>query len=420
MSKRSIGVLLLLAVVAFYTFGTGFTFFYRFLYVLLLLLAMGLFWAWFSLRGINVQLNRSTSRGQVGGTLEGRITLTNRTRWPKSWLEVVEVTDLPDPSQGRGVALAGRQGRDWKTEVYLSRRGIYHTGEIEITSQDPFGLFRMRRRFFQTQDYTVLPATEPVPDLDPAFANLPNDGRAMRHWDNITTDVASVRQYNPGDSFRRIHWPYTARMNSLMVKEFDMGLTAETWVVLDLDSGVHVGIDVDRVNNTEELAVTVAASLITRLDQLSVPVGLAASGYSGLFLRPESSPEHHGRLMERLAVVGASETTTLERFIYDLRPYLNRFNTLTVITPSPQTEWVTALDSLRRSGVNISVILIDPQGFGNASGMESVLDSLFRYEVPSYLVKRGQPLNQALHSPLTRNAPFGVSATTTLDGKAAG
>ena len=420
MSKRSIGVLLLLAVVAFYTFGTGFTFFYRFLYVLLLLLALGLFWAWLNLRGMNVQLSRSTSRGQVGGFLEGRITLTNSSRWPKSWLEVLEVTDLPDLSQGRGVALGPRERRAWKTETYLSRRGLYQTGQIEITSQDPFGLFRLRRRFLQPQNYTVLPATEPLPDLDPAFASLPNDGRAMRHWDNITTDVASVRQYHPGDSFRRIHWPYTARMNSLMVKEFDMGLTAETWIVLDLESGVHVGGDSDTVNNSEEMAVTIAASLITRLDELSVPVGLAASGYSGFISRPNSSPEHHGRLMETLAVVNASGTTSLERFIYDLRPSLNRFSTLTVITPSPHAEWVTALGSLRRSGVKTRVILIDPRGFGDAPSLDPVVNSLFWHEVPSYLVIRGQPLNQALRASVARSAPIDVPTGTVLGGAAAG
>ena len=420
MSKRSVGALLLLAVVAFYAFGTGFTFFYRFFYVLVLLLALGLFWAWISLKGLEVRLSRSTSRGQVGGFLDGRITLTNRSRWPKSWLEVVEVTDLPDLSQGRGVALGPRERRAWRTETYLSRRGLYQTGQVEITSQDPFGLFRLRRRFLQPQNYTVLPATEPLFDMDPAFTNLPNDGRAMRHWDNITTDVASVRQYNPGDSFRRIHWPYTARMNSLMAKEFDMGLTAETWVVLDLESAVYTGSDLDSVNNTEELAVTIAASLITRLDELSVPVGLAASGHTGFISRPNSSPEHYGRLMEMLAVVSASGTTSLERFIYDLRPSLNRFNTLTVITPSPYAEWVNALGSLRRSGVKASVILIDPQGFGDAVSIEPVMNSVFWHNVPSYVVKRGQLLNQALRAPASRYPTMETAATTISRGAAAG
>ena len=420
MTKRSVGILVLLAVVAFYSFGAGFDFFYRFLYLLLLILPLGLFWAWFNLRGINVQLSRSASRGQVGGFLQGRITVANRTPLPKSWLEVVEVTDLPDSSQGRGLELGGRERRGWNSETYLSRRGRYQTGQIEVTSQDPFGLFRLRRRFFQTQDYTVLPATEPLPDLDFSFANMPNDGRAMRHWDNVTTDAASVRHYNHGDSFRRIHWPYTARMNSLMVKEFDTGLAAETCVLLDLEAGVHVGAGLDAVNNTEEMAVTVAASLIARLEDLSVPVGLAASGYSGFNLRPNSSPEHYGRLLETLALVTSSGATSLESFIYALRPSLNRYNTLTVITPSPRTGWVTALGGLRRSGVKVSVILIDPQGFGEAPSIDPVMNALISYDVPRYVVKRGQPLNQALRAPSGRQAHIDVAAGAMPGGAAAG
>ena len=104
MNRRTFGILILLAVVAFYTFGTGFTFFFRFFYALLLLLGVGLLWAWLNLQGLDVTLRRTATRGQVGGYLEGWVQVVNRTRLPKSWLEVVEVTDLPVESAGRGVA----------------------------------------------------------------------------------------------------------------------------------------------------------------------------------------------------------------------------------------------------------------------------------------------------------------------------
>lgn len=419
MSKRFVGILLLLAVFAFYSLGTGFDFFYRLFYVLLLLAPLGLFWAWISLRGISVELRRFTTRGQVGGFLQGQVTVYNRTPLPRSWLEVVEVTDLPDSSQGKGLELGARGKRGWKIETYLSRRGKYQTGLIEVTSQDPFGLFRFRRQFLQAQDFTVLPATQPLPDLDPAFANMPSDGRAMRHWDNVTTDAATVRPYNHGDSFRRIHWPYTARMNSLMVKEFEVGLAAETWIVLDLEEGVHVGADLDRVNNTEETTVTVAASLTARLQEMSVPVGLAATGYAGLNLRPNNSPEHYARLLETLAVVAASGTTSLESFIYGLRPSLNRFNTLTVITPSTRAGWATELGNLRRSGVKTRVILIDPRDYGGAPSIDSVVRALVSYDVPRYVVRRGQPLNQALRGPLAWGAALQPAAEGLEDAPAA-
>ncbi len=412
MTRRTIGILILLAVVAFYAFGTGFPFFYRLLYAILLVLLIGLVWAWLNLRKLEVQLTRSEHRGQVGGYLEGRIRVISHTRLPKSWLEVTEVTDLPDYSTGRGLALVREQSRTWRIQTYLARRGVYRTGQVEVISRDPFGLFELRRRFLQPQAYLVLPATQPLPDLDSRFANLPSDSRVTRRSDHITTDAASVREYASGDSLARIHWPSTARMNTFMVKEFDMGISAEAWVLLDLQRGVHLGSPPD---NTEELAVTVAASLITRLLELSLPVGLAADGDQTYLLRPDSSPEQQGRLMEALAAVRAQGQTTLERFIYDLQPHLNRFNTLTVVTPSAHSEWISAVDSLRHVGIHVAVVLIDPQSFGGSMDLQFSLNSLFVNDIPTYLVKRGQPLNEALRFPVGR----GSDLTATMVAPAA-
>ena len=398
MNGRTLGVGILLAVVGFYTFGTGFTFFFNFFYALLLLLGLGWFWAWINLQGLDVKLRRTGTRGQVGGYLEAWIDILNRSRLPKSWLEVAEVTDLPVESAGRGVALVRAQSRHWKIETYLTRRGVFHTGQVKVISQDPFGLFTLSRSFLQAQDYLVVPATEPLPDLHPKLAGLPADSRSTRHWDQVTTDVSSVREYSYGDSYRRIHWPYTARMNSLMVKEFDMGISAENWVVLDMQGGIHYGEPPD---NTEELAVTVAASLISRMFELSMPVGLAANGDLEYLFRPDSSPESLGRLMEALAAVKAEGRTSIERFLYELRPNLSKYNTLTLVTSSCDTAWVPALSALRRQGVNVAAVLIDAGSFGNTlANQEMPLTALFRNEITCFSVARGQGLNQALSIPM--------------------
>ncbi len=224
MNRRTIGILVLLAVVAFYALGTGFDFFFRFLYVLLLLFGIGLSWAWLNLRGIDLTVTREANRGRVGGYLVGKVSITNRTMLPKSWLEVVEATGPSAKTSGRGLALVREQERIWRVETYLAKRGVYRSGQVKVVSQDPFGLFRLGREFLDPNPYIVLPAVEPLPNLDARFAGLPSDSRTTRHWEQITTDVASVRTYVEGDSMRRIHWPYTARMNALMVKEFDLGL----------------------------------------------------------------------------------------------------------------------------------------------------------------------------------------------------
>ena len=382
----------------FYTFATGFAFFYRFLYVLLLVLAVGFGWAWLNLRGLEVRLTRLSTRGQVGGFLDGQMQIINRNRLPKSWLEVTEVSDLPGYSGGRGVGLVRDQSRAWRIATYLSRRGIYQTGQVEVTSQDPFGLFRLSRRFLEPQNYVVFPAALPLPDLDPGMANLPSDSRITRRSDHITPDSSAVREYAHGDSFRSIHWPYTARMNTLMVKEFDTGMSAEAWVLLDMFRLSHVGGD--DVDNTEELGVTIAASLINRFLELSMPAGLAANAEQTYVFRPDSSPSQLGRLMEPLASMRAMGNIPLERFIYDLRSHLTRFNSLTVITPSRHTEWIPPLQRLRRQGVNVRLVYIDPISFGGSADVQSPLELLHINVIPTYLVRKGESVNEALRTPL--------------------
>ncbi len=400
MNRRFIGMVVLLLVVGFYALGTGFDFFFRFLYVLLLVTGIGFLWAWLNLRGIDLKVTRDANRGQVGGYLAGQVSIVNHTRMPKSWLEVAEATGPSADASGRGLALVREQVRSWRIRTYLAKRGVYRSGIVKLVSQDPFGLFRLRRDFVDPNPYIVFPAVEALPDLDARFAGLPSDSRATKHWEQITTDVSSIRPYVEGDSMRRIHWPYTARMNELMVKEFDMGLSAEAWVLLDMHHLSHYGIELDDVNNTEELAVTVAASIVNRLMDQSMPVGLAANGDQEHIFRPDSSPEQRGRLMETLSGVRALGQVTLQEFIYGVRSHLNQFNALTVVTASVETQWVASLTHLRRQGIEVSVVLVDRSSFGSPTNMSVPIEALSANLIPVYIVRRGDNLNDALLAPV--------------------
>ncbi|MCH7841225.1 MAG: DUF58 domain-containing protein [Chloroflexi bacterium] len=400
MNRRFIGMVVLLLVVAFYALGTGFDFFFRFLYVLLLVTGIGFVWAWLNLRGIDLRVTRDANRGQVGGYLVGQVSIVNRTRMPKSWLEVAEATGPSADTSGRGLALVREQVRSWRIRTYLAKRGVYPSGVVKLVSQDPFGLFRLHRDFLDPNPYIVFPAVEALPDLNPRFAGLPSDSRATRRWEQITTDVSSIRAYVEGDSMRRIHWPYTARMNELMVKEFDMGLSAEAWVLLDMNQYSHYGVDLDDVNNTEELSVMVAASIIGRLMDQSMPVGFAANGDKEHIFRPDSSPEQRGRLMETLSAVRAQGRVPLQEFIYAVRSHLNQFNALTLVTSSVETQWVASLNDLRRQGVEVSVVLVDRSSFGSPTNMNAPLEALSANLIPVYMVRRDDKLNDALQAPV--------------------
>ena len=101
-----------------------------------------------------------------------------------------------------------------------------------------------------------------------------------RRTHQITPNAAGVREYAPGDSFNRIHWNSTARYDRLIVKEFELDPTADVWILLDLERGIHAGAwweqawyerelddlwmqerETQLAPNTEEYAVTCAATI---------------------------------------------------------------------------------------------------------------------------------------------------------------
>src|SRR5438552_3227765 len=70
-------------------------------------------------------------------------------------------------------------------------------------------------------------------------AELPGGQDVKSRAFHVTPNVSTIRDYQPGDSFNRIHWRSTARTGQLMVKEFELDPTAEVYLVLDMQERVQ-------------------------------------------------------------------------------------------------------------------------------------------------------------------------------------
>lgn len=402
MTRPMPGILAIIGLVVaiFLGWGSGFAIYWRLAYVLVLAVVVGMAWSWLNLWRLEVVLERRATRGQVGVPLEGRMRIRNPTRLPRPWLEVEELTDLPDPHSGRVVNLSSDDTRSWRHIVQCNRRGVFTLGPVRVTSGDPFGLFRAKRDFLGQQQLVVYPRAEPLPNLNLPYAGLPGDGRRSERSQHTTTQAASIRPYVQGDSVNRVHWPSTARMGNLMVKEFDQGISASVWLLLDMQQRVQVGEGFD---NTEELTVSIAASLATQLLRTGIPVGMAAYADHPYLLRPDHSVGQGERLLELLALVRAQGSLPVGQALLSLEASLTRLDTLVIITPNGSTNWLPSVSAVSERGVRMVSILVDPSDFGGSTGTVDIapaIEQLFAHDIPTYMVKRGQSLSQTLTSPL--------------------
>jgi len=224
---------------------------------------------------------------------------------------------------------------------------------------------------------------------------MPGRGRGSQRSLQTTTNVVTVRNYVPGDTLARIHWPSTARLGQIMVKEFDLDPTIDVVILLDLDQDIQAG---EGDSSTEEYGVTIAATLASYLlRQQELAVGLAVNGATEVALPLDRGERQLDRVLEMLAVAHPQQGVPLSQGLAQEEARLARNTVLLIITPSSDLDWPQTLHHLRRRGVRPVVVLLDPSTFDDElEGNARVQDALVAEGVPTIPVRRGDPLVHVL------------------------
>ena len=211
--------------------------------------------------------------------------------------------------------------------------------------------------------------------------------------------ASMVRQYVPGDSLTRIHWPTTARLDQIMTKEFEGAGIGEIWLFLDLQEAGHVGRGSD---STEEYCVTIAASLAKSLIAVGHAVGLATQGDQFHHLAPDKDPNHLWALLRALALVRAKGHTPLATVIAQEGENLGAGNVAIVVTPSVDGDTGSLLRFLGRHGMLVIPIYVDAASFDRPADRRWISSTREDKREQAFVVRRGDELSTLLASVLDR------------------
>jgi uncharacterized protein (DUF58 family) len=360
-------------------------FFYVF-YVCLILVVASYLWVRVLAGQLTLAREMRSDWVQVGDQLRERFTLTNESRVGVLWVEIQDHSNVPDYEAGRVEAVGGRQYRKWGAQAVCTRRGLYTLGPVTIGLGDPFGLFQAHWDQTATRSFLVYPPLFDLPGLDLPRGAVEGASRTSLRSQQPTTNVATVRGYQPGDGLNRIHWPSTARVGSLMVKEFDLEPSGNLWIVLDLHRQWQAGKGDE---STLEYAINVAASLAHKVLAENRAVGLVAYGAEPIVVQPEKGLRQLRRILEHLAVAQVGDYA-LPPLLSDLGASFGRGMTVAVVTPSSDPAWMVGLVDLARRGLTPAAVILDAKSFGSENDSAALLGELARFSIRAFLIRQGQ------------------------------
>ncbi len=363
--------------------------------------ALGIAYLWTREMARHLLLTREQHYGwaHVGDILEERFSLHNGSVLPVPWIEIEDHSDLPGYSARSVRSVDGLQRVQWRTEGVCRQRGLFTLGPWEARCGDPLGLFRVTFHHPDSQSILIYPPIVHLPHLRLPRGAATGTGRTSRRALEVTPNAAGVRDYAPGDAINRVHWRSTARLDTLMVKTFDLEPSGDLWIVLDLDAAVQAG---QGEESTEEVAVILAASLSNRFLEANRAVGLVAYGTMPsegdgqpqplpTLVLPQKGRAQQWRILHALATVRAGGRWPLARVLTETDRNLGRGMTLALITPSCDPAWVAGLLPPMRRGIAPAVLLLDPNSFGGVGNVEALQGLLANLGIASQRITRDMP-----------------------------
>jgi len=346
--------------------------------------------------------------------------------WSGAVREQVVVVQVPEPSpsvEGARVRLGvevrrgsrvpvsaavvrGSLGRLGDYECRLRGHGRTLTGTVDL-GRLPRGRFRVSDARLELGDVLGLETVSlPVEgaaavlvhprlvELETLFSEAGRrggDGRRLLLRRTAGFDFHSVREYEQGESLRRVHWPTTARRGQLMVKELDDAPRDAVVVVLDCDPSGAVGAPPDSSFDT---AVRAAASILRVYAARGRRATLVATGSGGVV--DVCSLTDFGDALDALAAVEADAAFPLARTLGHEQAPAARAGELVLVTSTLDPRSLGAvLDSAARRLV--SVVWVDAPSFaGRPTRAVPGLLRLSAAGVPVAVLRRGDDLAAAL------------------------
>ena len=341
-------------------------------------------WARSLAQGLSLKREMRFGWAQVGDRLEERFTLVNNSRFPALWVEILDQTNLPNywANQVRGIS--GNVDNRWVVRSVCSQRGLYTLGPTTLRTSDPLGFFTVNLFDPTSTTMMVMPPVVTLPSIQVAPGGRAGEGTPRVNAPERTVSSASVREYQPGDSLRWIHWPSSAKRNELIVRIFEGAPAGDWWIILDLEADVQAGSGLD---STGEHGVILAASLANQGMRSGRSVGLITHGQDLVWLPPNMSDEHNWSILRELALVETGEMDLAH--LLDLsRPGINQNTSLIVITPAVDGKWLEALMAIKRQHIIPTVLLFDPQTFGAEVSAQSMAESLSLFGVVNEVIPK--------------------------------
>jgi len=255
------------------------------------------------------------------------------------------------------------QPDDAITAIYTataSKRGEHTIGPLRMRVSDPLGFFTFNCEYPLTSSLVVLPSALHIPDLEirraGGFGEYQFEGSGAR---GSGTDFHGVREYQPGDELRRVHWASTARHGRLNVIEFEHRRAQDAVIAVDLRRGSEIGSG--RFSSLE-YAIRIAADIAEDALMSGSTARLVCAGVGGAAAESGTGLDQLYVILDSLARVRADRDEAISEVLLREIESFSNDSIIICVGASADAGLFMCAQLLAPKGTRLHAILVNVMG----------------------------------------------------------
>ncbi len=352
---------------------------------LLFVVALGWFWVRLGRGPMRLRREIATENRLEGEDVLVSLELEHTATVPPASLVVVEHVS------GLGERRTPLEARHGQYTLKALRRGRYAFAEVRAVIEDAFGLQRAEVPLGSASTLLVYPRLVELERLFSEGGTFAQDGRRLLLRRPSGFDLHSVREYEQGESLRKVHWRSTAKRGELMVKELEDAPRDEVAVLLDAEGGAG--------QEAFDVQVRAAGSILLAQVRRGRRAVLLVNGARRTTQRVHSFETDWQPAYDLLAAAEPDGVTPVAALLGDDEGAAARARELTVVTATLTHQLVERLLQRMLGQRQAALVFVDPVTFAPGRVEAPRRPELLRLQaagMPVAIVGRGDELQTKL------------------------
>ena len=286
-----------------------------------------------------------------------------------------------------------------KEEIIVSMEAR-HTGwlqldEVNVSLRGILGILQSSYKY-SSEKGNMQTLVLPVASFDSTTAvnalRETKDGHIERkRVEERSDEIDTLREYSPGDDIRRIHWQVSARLQSMMIKQYEESLEIRTAVMVDENTATEEYMSAqewDKALSRRDLLLDSTAGILREFlnKELYVRLETGERSRSGVFSKKIENLQSYRRQLALLPIDSTPDIATMiihelnqisaDRYlllttrlsyqtvttILKLKEQVRYVSLYYFIEEPPSFEMEEAFDRMRRAGVDVFVYIFASSG----------------------------------------------------------